>query len=528
MVFLVKKFNVTGICVNNKHYMVDISEKLSKITTMIDYGDYFTINKGRQYGKTTTLSLLRKELKSKYIVISISFEGLGSAFETEENFCVSFLEMVQLSLERSKISEEYSSMWLDKNVVNFQSLSRHITKMCKDKKVVLLIDEVDKACNYTNFLNFLGILRKKFLDRNDELDYTFQSVVLAGVHDIKNIKSSMVTKGFYEINYGEGKYNSPWNIAEDFLVDMSFNPKEISTMLVEYEKDHNTGMDITNISKEIYNYTSGYPFLVSKICKIIDERLNKDWTLFGIKTAIKLMLKEPNTLFKDIAKTLENDKDLYNFLYDLVIVGEQKTFSTVNNIIEFGVMYGYLDEVNERPVISNRIFELLLVNYFITKDENDKAKKKINGVLYYEVVSNENFNMELCISKFAEHYKEVFDTNNKKDEEFLKKHGRMVFLTYLKPLLNGKGFYHIESQFTDLRRMYIVVDFNKEQFILELKLWKGESLHQKAYKQLLSYMDSKNSNTGYLLTFDFRKEKNKTPKAEWVEIDGKKIFDVII
>ena len=52
--------------------MVDISGKLEQIKAMVDYGDYFTINRARQYGKTTTLSLLKKELKDEYIVVSIS------------------------------------------------------------------------------------------------------------------------------------------------------------------------------------------------------------------------------------------------------------------------------------------------------------------------------------------------------------------------------------------------------------------------------------------------------------------------
>jgi len=40
-------------------------------------------------------------------------------------------------------------------------------------------------------------------------------------------------------------------------------------------------------------------------------------------------------------------------------------------------------------------------------------------------------------------------------------------------------------------------------------------------------MDSKRADTGYLLTFDFRKGAKKQPKAEWVAFGGKKIFEVI-
>lgn len=61
-----KKFNTTGICNPKKHYMVDISERLEKIKTLVDDGEYFCINRARQYGKTTTLSALRKFLSPQY------------------------------------------------------------------------------------------------------------------------------------------------------------------------------------------------------------------------------------------------------------------------------------------------------------------------------------------------------------------------------------------------------------------------------------------------------------------------------
>jgi len=34
-----RRFNVTGLCNPDKHYMVDITNKLVQIKEMIDYGD---------------------------------------------------------------------------------------------------------------------------------------------------------------------------------------------------------------------------------------------------------------------------------------------------------------------------------------------------------------------------------------------------------------------------------------------------------------------------------------------------------
>ena len=40
--------------------MVDISERVREIEKMVDDGEYFVINRARQYGKTTTLRSLRQ------------------------------------------------------------------------------------------------------------------------------------------------------------------------------------------------------------------------------------------------------------------------------------------------------------------------------------------------------------------------------------------------------------------------------------------------------------------------------------
>ena len=94
-VFTMKKFNTTAVCIPSKHYMVDLSERVKDIRKFVDDGKYFTINRARQYGKTTTLTELRKVLTPGYLVLSIDFQGLGNAsFQTEEKFCKGFAGLI--------------------------------------------------------------------------------------------------------------------------------------------------------------------------------------------------------------------------------------------------------------------------------------------------------------------------------------------------------------------------------------------------------------------------------------------------
>jgi len=520
-----KKFNVTGNCIPSENYMVDISGKIVQIKKLIESGYYFTINRGRQYGKTTTLYELRKRLSGEYTIAHISFQGVSDEnFASEENFCESLKKQISKALKLTSADKEYAEKWNNSKIVNFNLLGEHITNMCEGKKVILMIDEVDSTSNNRIFLRFISMLREKYLARRNGDDHTFQSVILAGVYDIKNIKLKMINEGAYTPGETENKmYNSPWNIAVDFEVDMSFNPPEIATMLNDYETDHKTGMDITAISEAIYDYTGGYPFLVSRICQYIDVKFDRNWTPESIKKAVDALLIEQNTLFDDMFKNIAAYADLKKLLYNLLFLGETRSYNIDNPTINIGCMFGYFKNDNGMTKISNKIFEMRIYNYFISENENS-GEVKIKPPLRSEITENGHFNMELFLRKFAQHYAEIYKF---KDAAFLERHGGLLFLTYLKPFINGNGFCHIESQTNDFK-IDIIVDYASEQFIIELKIWHGQKNHMEAYKQLANYLKIKNADTGFLLTFDFRKEANKEHRADWIEINDKKIFDVIL
>jgi len=82
-----KEFNITGVCDPHKHYMVDTGKIIDETMKFVHSGKYFTINRARQYGKTTTLRSLEKAMLGEYICVSLSFEGRDSMFESEEKFC---------------------------------------------------------------------------------------------------------------------------------------------------------------------------------------------------------------------------------------------------------------------------------------------------------------------------------------------------------------------------------------------------------------------------------------------------------
>ncbi|MGL6107923.1 GxxExxY protein [Romboutsia sp.] len=518
-----KNFNTTGTCIEKKHYMVNIDEKISKMEKIIDNGDYFVINKPRQFGKTTTISKLSKKLKEKYIIIRSSFEGLGDdLFKNEEHFCNTILDVFADTLQFIDKEKSIELRELSKNSKNMNDLSKAITRFIinSNKEVVLFIDEIDKSSNNQLFISFLGMLRNKYLLSQEELDYTFKSVVLAGVHDIKNLKV-LVRQG------EEQKYNSPWNIAVNFDIDMAFNEEEIETMIKEYAKLNNVDMDTKSIAKELYYYTNGYPFLVSRLCQIIDEVILKKekqpWSKDNINKSVKLILQEKNTLFDSLIKNLENNIEFKRIIEKIILMGEEIVYVPSDNLISMGEMYGFIKNEEGRCKIHNRIFEQYIYNHITSiTSRNDANISKYN---YREnFITNEGgLDFKKILYKFQEFMKKEYSSV---DVKFIEREGRLLFLAFIKPIVNGVGFDFKEVMVSEEKRLDVVITYNNFKYIVELKIWYGEEYHKKGIKQLVDYLNIQGLEKGYLLIFNFNK--NKEYKHETINIDNKEIVTVYV
>lgn len=519
-----KIFNISADCKPALHYMVNIEPKLDEIKKMIDRGDYFTINRARQYGKTTTLKALGRCLADDYIVLSLDFQKLSHQdFKTEKNFVKALArEILKKPVFREHASTEIENGLLEfthstGKPANLADLFDYFSKWCKEseKPIVFMIDEVDSASNNQVFLDFLAQMRGFYIDR-DEIPI-FQSVVLAGVYDIKNLKRKITSEDTYKIN-------SPWNIAANFLVDMSFSAEDIAGMLRTYEEDHHTGMDIASIAALIYDYTSGYPFLVSSICKLIDERLIRTWTKQGVSEAVKLLLSEQNTLFESLINKLEDYPELDTMLRGLLFRGKEIPYVVGVRSIEMAFIFGFAKKSRDHIIIANRIFETLLYNFFLASPSMQQTR------IYDEALRDKSqfihdghLDMKRILEKFVTHFDELYGDRM---ETFIEDEGRKYFLLYLKPIINGSGNYYIEAQTRNMERTDVIVDYCGEQFIIELKIWRGNAYHERGEAQLSDYLDYYHLEKGYMLSFNFNKKKQIGVKE--LKLGNKTLIEAVV
>ena len=455
-----KVFNVNGDCKPGLHYMVDLNERLEKIRDMVDQGLYFTINRARQYGKTTILRALGRFLEEDYVVISIDFQMLGHAnFASECSFaaafCVELLDSVEgIPQEIRESLKELAKGEGSGGQVTLFSLFKVLSRWCRvsEKGIVLLVDEVDSAANNQVFL--------------------------------------------------------------DFLVDMSFSVNDICGMLNAYKQDHSVEMDSKEIAELLFAFTSGYPVLVSQLCKLMDERVPQKegfrdsaraWTRDGFLEAVKMLLGEKNSLFESLAGKLEDFPELKHMLYLLLFQGRRIIYNPDDQAVDTAMMFGFVKVMDGAVVVANRIFETRLYNMFLTLpdvqnlDVYQAACRDQN-----QFIQNGHLNMKRVLEKFVVFFDDVYGDRG---ETFYEEDGRRYFMLYLRPIINGNGNYYIEARTRNMERTDLIIDYNREQFIVELKLWRGEARHREGEKQLAAYLEHYHLTRGYMLSFNFNKKK---------------------
>lgn len=532
-----KVFNTTAVCIPKEHYMVNLDERLKKIKVFVDAGKYFTINRARQYGKTTTLRALYLYLQGEYYVVSMDFQTFGSAeFQTETIFSRSFANSFLRSLKRNPVNKteqlNEAMAQLEKSVASqndffaLKALFEQLGDICtvSDKPIVLMIDEVDSALNNQVFLDFLAQLRAQYMER--DIYPTFRSVILAGVYDVKNLRGKIRPED-------EHRYNSSWNIAADFDISMSFSKNEIAGMLTEYEADYKTGMNVDEMAGLLFDDTSGYPFLVSRLCQLMDEVVCKKetygsksaaWTKEGFYEAQRLILAEKNMLFESLSEKLVSYPELNDMLKSLLFTGKPIVFNYYEPSIGVASMFGFVKNKNGMLVVANRIFETWLYNFYLSAA--DMQKKEIYAASLMDknqFIVNGCLNMRLILEKFVVHFHDLYGDQN---ETFLEEEGRKYFLLYLRPIINGTGNYYIEAQTRGQKRTDVIVDYRGHQYVIEMKIWRGQEYNNRGEKQLAGYLDDYHVNKGYMVSFNFNRKK-KTGIREIV-FNDKVIIEAVV
>ena len=112
--------------------------------------------------------------------------------------------------------------------------------------------------------------------------------------------------------------------------------------------------------------------------------------------------------------------------------------------------------------------------------------------------------MRRILEKFVEYFDDIYGD---RDEKFLEADGRRYFMLFLKPIINGTGNYYIEARTRNDEQTDMIIDYLGQQYIIEMKIWHGNAYNERGEKQLSDYLEYYHVDKGYMLSFNFNKNK---------------------
>ncbi|MCI5122777.1 MAG: ATP-binding protein, partial [Candidatus Electrothrix sp. AUS4] len=214
-----KKFNTTGPCLEERHYMLPPEQRLAEVRDLIDDHAFFVIHAPRQTGKTTLLRNLSRRLtqEGKYAALTISLESFirsdvqqampgilarlhyDSEFQLPEELRPPAPNLCETTPDVALLT--YLSTW-SKNIA---------------RPVVLFLDEIDSISGPL-LLSILRQLRDGYTSRPAPFP---QSIALVGLKDVRD----------YKIQIREDAKSlgtaSPFNVKARSLTMRNFTESEV-------------------------------------------------------------------------------------------------------------------------------------------------------------------------------------------------------------------------------------------------------------------------------------------------------------
>ena len=467
-------FNTSGPCNPDKHYALFRKNLINQGIDFVKGERYFTIWAPRQTGKSTYFRLLKPELeKIGYKVVHINVENFKNVSE------VDFLEILN-----NFVKEDIN---LNLKARTFAKLFDEI-KSIKDKKIVLVIDEIE-GLNPAIFNQFLHTIRNLYHFREN---HALKSVVFVGVSNILGVIQDNA---------------SPFNIADNLDVPY-FAEEEVFELLEQHENETSQKFS-AEVKAKIYEITSGQPGLVNGFAyKLVTDNLNKTEITLADYYEV-----EHFYLYEAIDKNIENIKNkakVYRRLMEELLFCEKTIpFNKHKESIKFLTSQGVIKKGEDGNIqFWVPLYKKVLYTFF-SPDFNGEGRYFYGNndpYIFYDE-DTQTIKLKELINMFKQYVKErsfkhFMDRSEDGTYERLKEAAAgYAFSTYIENyvrILRGNTYYEADS---GLGRTDMIINALNHEYIIEFKVFSDKFNYQRGKQQVGYYAQSRGLTEAYYVVF---------------------------
>ena len=512
-----KRFNTTGPCFPDEHYMMPALDRLPGVRELVSGGNYFVVHAPRQTGKTTALKALVSEINAKGEMVAIyctleSIQRLVGSYET------AMREIRHLFLKSASMVRELAPFAREIGEVSFSigistAISDALQELCvrAGKPLVLFFDEAD--CLYGDVLiSFLRQLRDGYVNR-DMMPFP-KSIALVGMLDVRDYKAQIRSDG-----QSLGQI-SPFNIiAEDLLIP-NFTEADIAALYAQHTAA--TGQRFADgVVDDVWRLTRGQPWLVNAIAndcvaKIHGNRFDETVTVEDVEAAKEAIIRRRDTHVDSLMERMREPR--VRRIVEPLISGDRSDVSYNDEDYRYIIDLGLLRVDRGALVPANPMYAEIIGRY-LSRGEQDAMIRSIPETPW---VKDNGLDMPGLMVAFQQFWRE----NSGADRDIMgyrESVPHLVLMAFLQRVTNGGG--HINREMAlGTGRLDLCVEFRGSRYAIEVKT--SANFHgEKSYLQCAKYLDSLGLSEGWMPIFEKSKEKSWAEKIYSRDevVDGKTI-----
>ena len=495
-----KKFNTTGPCFPDEHYMLPALDRLPGIREFVAGGNYFVIHAPRQTGKTTALKALVREINEKGDMFAVycTLETLQNRSDPEKTN-IAIRDLIADNVEMSPFFVPVANapaLRSDRGGVGL-AVRTVLQNACRasGKSVVVFFDETDCLVGDA-LISFLRQLRDGYVNRK-EIPFP-KSVALVGMLDVRDYKAQIRSDGE---SLGQ---ISPFNIiAEDMLIP-NFVESDIRTLYAQHTAE--TGQAFADgVVEDVWRLTRGQPWLVNAIAhecvaKIHAFRYAEPITVADVEAAKEEIIRRRDTHVDSLMERMREPR--VRRIVEPLISGQGLVVSRNSEDFRYVIDLGLLREDEIKRVVPANPMYSEIIGRSLTRDEQDDMLSSIPETPW---VKDDGLDMAGLMAAFQRFWRE----NSGADRDIMgyrEAVPHLVLMAFLQRVTNGGG--HINREMAlGQGRLDLCVEFRGARYAIEVKT-SANFTGEKSYEQCAKYLDDLGLTEGWMPIFD--KSKTKT------------------
>ena len=517
-------FETRGPVYPEDNYVVARTEELADFVDRLEKGRYIVLFAPRQTGKTTFFQNSLEALENKeglYFTIQLNFEMYVDSDVTNfyRSFCQEICSEIKNVILKQGInlSDNFNQFLANAQItdpISMREFFQALEDLLGKQKFVIIIDEFD-GIPQDAIRGFLHTIRRIYLSGKNRCPYSI------GIVGVKNIP---------QLNYDRSI--SPFNIQDEFKLP-NFTLEQVQELLSQYTDEAGQPFD-PDVVKSIHKQTTGQPVLVNRFGQILTEEMDipksEPITMEHFSRAHIKLLRERNTNIDHLITNIRRDRRFEALLMKIASYDDSVEFSLYNELISELATYGVIAEgADGRCEIVNPIYHYCIMQAFkpaVNGLEQDYLPEDtLDGFQDY-LTSDGHIRMDALLDNFRDFIAragfkilQVPET----PQEYVGQNLLFAYLSHFVQIVGGSMYLEVQ---TGRGRMDILILHNNRKYIVETKIWGGDTRYQAGKAQLAAYVRSEKAMGGYYVVFDHRK--TPEPRLETETIDSLKIRSYVI